>query len=190
MLFNYLELLNRKIVESKALPQKKPTKSNPSLQMEMETKHTSTGAYKQGKLSENFYPTIKILTKKFKKVSIGIVVNLLTETPNPKQPEKNGFASLFATLVISEKWTNGRTKACTILWSKDENLGVFHEVSLINIAPMLTYQMGTVILHVLRPGKFSKLQRLRSDKLHNIFSWIHLINFSELIYSSSFRIKE
>ena len=33
-----------------------------------------------------------------------------------------------------------------------------------------------------------QLQRLRSDKLHSILSWIPLINFSELIYSSSFRI--
>ena len=66
----------------------KPNETNSSLQME--TKHTSTGVHKQGKRLENLHPTFKIQRKTFSKVRIGIVVNLLAATLNPKQPGKKG----------------------------------------------------------------------------------------------------
>ena len=114
-------------------PHQKPNETNSSLQME--TKHTSTGVYQQGKRLENLNPTFKIQRKTFPKVKIEIVANLLAATLNPKQPD-------FVTLVISEKWTNWKTKAWTIFWIKDEDLGLFHEVSLINISPTFTNQWG------------------------------------------------
>ena len=43
-------------------PHQKPTKTNSSLQMG--TKQTSTGAYRQEEFSENLYSTFQILTKK------------------------------------------------------------------------------------------------------------------------------
>ena len=60
---------------------------------------------------------IKIPTKTFFKVKIGIVENLLAAALNPKQPEKKGLpASSWPSLVNSEKWTKGKTKAWTIFW--------------------------------------------------------------------------
>ena len=56
----------------------------------METKHISTGAYKQGKHLEKLYPTFKIQRKTSSKVRIVIVENLLAAMLNPKQPKKKG----------------------------------------------------------------------------------------------------
>ena len=69
-------------------PHQKPNEANSSLQKE--TKHTSTGAYKQGKHLENMYPIFKIERKTFTNVRIGIVENLLAAMLDPKQPKLKG----------------------------------------------------------------------------------------------------
>ena len=85
---NYLEFLNRKIIDHNALATPKTNQNQ--LFAANGKQETSTGAYKQGKLLENLYQTFKILTKTFFKVRIGIVENQLVAMLNPQQPKKKG----------------------------------------------------------------------------------------------------
>ena len=85
---NYLEFLNSKIFDHNALATAKINQNQ--LFAAKGNQENSTGAYKQGKLLENLYPTFKIQRKTFSKVRIEIVVNLLAAMLNPKQPKQKG----------------------------------------------------------------------------------------------------
>ena len=84
---NYLEFFNSKMFDNTALATAKTNQNKLSAQ---ENQENSTGAYKQGKLLENLYPTFKIQRKTFSKVRIEIVVNLLAAMLNPKEPKQEG----------------------------------------------------------------------------------------------------
>ena len=143
----------------------KPTKTNSSGQVEI--KHTSTGAHNHGKLLENFYPTFIILAKTFSEVTIGIVENQLAAMLNTKRPEKKVSLACFWLQWSPKNWTNGKSGMQMIFWIQDEDLGVFHEVSLISIPPTFTNQSESYS-SCLQPVTVSKLRRLGSDKLPNI----------------------
>ena len=81
---NYLEFLNSKIFDHNALATAKTNQNKLFAATENQAK--STGAYKQGKMFENLYPTFKIQRKALSKVRIEIVVNLLAAMLNSKQP--------------------------------------------------------------------------------------------------------
>ena len=68
----------------------------------------------------------------------------------------------------------GKTKAWTILLIKDKDLGVFHEVSMINSPPAFALTKWENSLHQRHnPGTSWYLQTLKSDKSPNNLTWIH-----------------
>ena len=125
-------------------------------------------------------------------IRIRVVANLLVIKPKPITAWKEDFTSLFVTLDISKRGMNGKTKAWTILLMKDKDLGVFHEVSLINSPPTFTLTSWEQSLHqIYHLGTSWYLQRLRTDKPPNTLAWMQNNIFfnKKIIRLSEFQLK-
>ena len=84
------------------------------------------------------------------------------------------------TLDISEKWTNGKTKAWTILLIMDKDLGVFHEVSLINSPPTFTQLSGNNLRI-----KYRTLEQANNFKNCGVTSLLTFVHGSNITFSST-----
>ena len=87
--------------------------------------------------------------------------------------------------MISEKLDNGENQSLDDLLNfMDTKLGALHQVSLINIPPTFSSQVGTIIGHCLSSKTFQWCQTLRSwPTLHQ-----HYMESFNYFYSSSFWI--